>query len=65
LRLADRLQGWNLILSEAWVRTAADGQEELVVRVRVGPFADRATAMSKLRELRASGYRPFVLAGRE
>ncbi|MBI4246158.1 MAG: ABC transporter substrate-binding protein [Candidatus Rokubacteria bacterium] len=50
-RLVARLPEQHLVLSP--------GGESLV-RVRVGPFADRADAVSKLRELQAKGYQPFI-----
>jgi cell division septation protein DedD len=31
-----------------------------LLRVRVGPFADRAHAAVRLRELRTLGYQPFL-----
>jgi ABC-type transporter MlaC component/cell division septation protein DedD len=33
-----------------------------LLRVRVGPFAERARAVARLRELEALGYRPFITA---
>lgn len=36
---------------------------EVLLRVRVGPFPDRARASMRLRELRALGYQPFLAAG--
>ncbi len=50
-RLASRLDEQNLVLSHS---------PELLLRVRVGPFSDRAEALSKLLELRAKGYKPFI-----
>lgn len=35
-----------------------------LLRVRVGPFAERAQALAKLRELETLGYRPFIAAAR-
>lgn len=35
-----------------------------IARVLVGPFAERARATAKLRELQASGYPAFITAGR-
>jgi phospholipid transport system substrate-binding protein len=32
-----------------------------LVRVRVGPFSDRSEAASKLREMEARGYKPFIV----
>jgi len=47
------------VLMESW---AAD---TLLMRVRVGPFADRWGAAAKLREMEALGYKPFIAAERE
>ena len=55
-RLAGRLHEQTLVLSH--------GPERLL-RVRVGPFSDRAEALSKLLELRTKGYKPFIAEERE
>ncbi len=54
-RLAARLRGEAVELSQ---------EQESLMRVRVGPFADRAAALAKLFELRARGYAPIVVEGR-
>src|SRR5437762_3362908 len=36
---------------------------DTLYRVRVGSFADRATAMTTLKELEAKGYKPFIARG--
>ena len=64
-RLAARLQDENVILFHGQGRPAAGDRDVLLVRVRVGPFSDRADAVSKLRGLRAKGYKPFLFEGRE
>jgi cell division septation protein DedD len=46
-------------LQSCWSRGAADIQ---LMRVRVGPFADRWEAAAKLREMEALGYKPFIRA---
>lgn len=56
-RVADRVKGEILI-----VPSPAAG--EPLLRVRVGPFANRAQAASRLREFQALGYQPFVAADR-
>jgi phospholipid transport system substrate-binding protein len=38
----------------------ASRAEELLLRVRVGPFADRAEAVERLRDLQARGYQPRI-----
>jgi phospholipid transport system substrate-binding protein len=54
-RLANRLRQENVTLAEGGGGTAS------LVRVRVGPFADRRQALATLRQLRAKGYKPFIL----
>ena len=45
--------------------TEGDGGGETLYRVRVGGYADRATALSVLRALQGKGYQPFIAKGRE
>lgn len=52
-RLAERLSGGAVVAS-------ANGR---LLLVRVGPFAQRAPAVAKLRELQALGYQPFIATG--
>jgi cell division protein FtsN len=40
-------------------------QADTLHRVRVGAFADRASAVAALRKLQALGYTPFIARGRE
>ena len=54
-RLADRLSRGTIVPS-------ASGP---LLLVRVGPFAQRAQAVSKLRELQGIGYRPFIAEARD
>ena len=54
-RLADRLSGGTIVPS-------ASGP---LLLVRVGPFAERAQAVSKLHELEGIGYRPFIAEARD
>jgi len=44
--------------------TATEAAGLSLARVRMGPFAVRAEAVSKLRELQARGYQPFIAAER-
>jgi len=37
--------------------------DETLYRVRVGPFDDKSTATSTLRELEQKGYQPFIARG--
>lgn len=41
------------------------GAEEVLYRVRVGGFADRAAALAALKELESRGYKPFLARGNE
>jgi cell division septation protein DedD len=60
-RLAARLRGQRLPASNRPVTiSAARDRGTLLSRVRVGPFHDRATAASKVRELQVRGYKPFI-----
>ena len=43
----------------------ADGGGETLHRVRVGGYADRATAQDVLRALQGKGYQPYIAKGRE
>ncbi|HEV8436925.1 MAG TPA: ABC transporter substrate-binding protein [Methylomirabilota bacterium] len=59
-RLASQLQQQAARLGR-WTVTMAPGPAgSSLVRVRVGPFPDRAEAGSTLREFQARGYRPFI-----
>lgn len=54
-RLVERLSGGAVVSS-------ASGR---LLLVRFGPFAQRAQAVSKLRDLEAIGYHPFIAAARD
>jgi cell division septation protein DedD len=54
-RVAQRVRG------EIFVAPPASGtRTEPLLRVRVGPFADRGQAVARLRELQGLGYQPFI-----
>lgn len=55
-RLAARLRDQGVVLSQ---------EHESLMRVRLGPFTDRAAAAAKVVELQARGYSPFLFEGRE
>jgi phospholipid transport system substrate-binding protein len=57
-RVAAQVRGEILV-----VATAAE--TEPLLRVRVGPFADRARALARLHELEAQGWRAFIAESRE
>jgi ABC-type transporter MlaC component len=58
-RVADNVKGEILVVA----RPAAGAGAEPLLRVRVGPFPDRAQATARLREIRALGYQPFLAVG--
>jgi ABC-type transporter MlaC component len=59
-RVATQVNGEILVVAEP----ATGGvRGEPLLRVRVGPFADRAQATARLREIRGLGYQPFLAAG--
>ncbi|HEX2440112.1 MAG TPA: ABC transporter substrate-binding protein [Methylomirabilota bacterium] len=56
-RVAQRVRG------EIFVAPSASGaRTEPLLRVRVGPFAERGQAVARLRELQGLGYQPFIAA---
>jgi len=56
--LASRLLRQSLPLAIDAVTAGRAGQ--LLLRVRVGPFSDRAEAASRLRDLQTKGYQPLI-----
>ncbi len=54
-RIAAQLKGEILVAPPA-----AGDRGEPILRVRVGPFADRAQAVARLRQLQSLGYQPFI-----
>ncbi len=58
-QLATRLRNDNLPVS-----VGPGSRGDLLSRVRVGPFLNRAEATATLRKLQAKGYRPFIAAER-
>ena len=54
-RVAERVKGEILIVR-------APGAGDPLLRVRVGPFANRAQAASRLRDFQTLGYQPFIAA---
>ncbi len=55
--LGERLRGQRLPVS---VEESAAGDPVSLARVRVGPFAYRATAVATLHQLEAQGFKPFL-----
>ena len=56
-RVAEHVRGKILVVP---MPASADTRAEPLLRVRVGPFPDRARAAVRLRELRTLGYQPFL-----
>jgi phospholipid transport system substrate-binding protein len=56
-RVAARVKGEIFVVAG---EATAGGRTEPLLRVRIGPFKDRAHVSSRLRELKALGYQPFV-----
>jgi rare lipoprotein A len=56
-RVAEQVRGEILV-------APASGSTDPMLRVRVGPFANRAQAVARLREFQGLGYQPFVAAER-
>ena len=57
-RVAAQVRGEILV-----VATAAE--TEPLLRVRVGPFADKARAQARLQELESQGWRAFIAESRD
>jgi phospholipid transport system substrate-binding protein len=62
-QLAKRFRLDGVTLSKSWLTNAAGKRVGLWVRVRVGPFANRSEAASKLYDLRARGATAFIPEG--
>ena len=57
--IASRIAGQ--VKGEVMVAPPGTGdRSEPILRVRVGPFADRAQAVARMRQLQSLGYQPFI-----
>jgi len=65
VRLAERLRRQGMAASNDPLTSAPGHPAGALARVRVGPFATRSDARSKLRELMARGYAPFIAEARD
>ena len=63
--LAARLLEESLPLAIEAVKAPAGLRGQLLLRVRIGPFTDRAEAVAKLRDLQAHGYKPIIATDRD
>ncbi|MDP2702108.1 MAG: SPOR domain-containing protein, partial [Candidatus Rokubacteria bacterium] len=64
VQLAERLRRQGMAASNDPLVSAPGHPAGALARVRVGPFATHSDAQSKLRELMARGYAPFIAAAR-
>jgi cell division septation protein DedD len=65
VRLAERLRRQGMAVSNDPLTSAPGHPAGALARVRVGPFATHSDAQSKLRELTARGYAPFIARARD
>jgi cell division septation protein DedD len=64
VQLAERLRRQGMAASNDPLTSAPGHPAGALARVRVGPFATHSDAQSKLRELIARGYAPFIAQAR-
>ena len=65
VQLAERLRRQGMAASNEPLTSAPGHPAGALARVRVGPFATHSDAQSKLRELTARGYAPFIARARD
>jgi phospholipid transport system substrate-binding protein len=58
--LADRYRQNGATISRIWITNAAGNRVGVWARVRLGPFANRLEALSKVKELTARGQTSFI-----
>jgi len=63
--LAEQFRRDGATVSMTWRTNAAGNQVGMWARVRVGPFADRSEALSKLQDLSARGQEGFIAEARD
>ncbi len=63
VQLAKRFRHDGVTISKSWLTNAAGKRVGVWARVRVGPFAHRSEAVSKLYDLRARGATAFIPEG--
>jgi phospholipid transport system substrate-binding protein len=63
--LAERFRRDGATISKTWLTNAAGNRVGAGARVRVGPFADRSEAVSKLQDLSARGQAGFIAEARD
>jgi phospholipid transport system substrate-binding protein len=63
--LAERFRRDGATISKTWLTNAAGNRVGVWARVRVGPFANRSEAQSKLQDLSARGQAGFIAETRD
>jgi phospholipid transport system substrate-binding protein len=63
--LADRFRQEGAKISQFWLSNASGNRLGVWARVRLGPFANRSDALSKVRELTARGQTSFIAGARD
>lgn len=63
--LAERFRRDGATISKSWLTNAAGSRVGVWARVRVGPFANRSEAASKLQDLSARGQVGFIAEARD
>jgi cell division septation protein DedD len=63
--LAERFRRDGATISKSWLTNAAGSRVGVWARVRVGPFASRSEAASKLQDLSARGQVGFIAEARD
>ena len=63
--LADRYRRDGATISQFWLTNASGNRVGALARVRLGPFANRSDALSKVKELTAKGQTSFVAGARD
>jgi cell division protein FtsN len=63
--LADRYRRDGATISQFWLTNASGNRVGVWARVRLGPFANRSDALSKVKELTARGQTSFIAGARD
>jgi phospholipid transport system substrate-binding protein len=63
--LADRYRRDGATISQFWLTNASGNRVGALARVRLGPFASRSDALSKVKELTARGQTSFIAGARD
>jgi len=63
--LAGRYRQDGATISRIWLTNAAGNRLGVWIRVRLGPFANRLDALSKVKELMSRGQTSFIAGARD